>query len=313
MHPTPSIIFFTVSSGAGIGMLMLLLALQEFGPGASFPLGSYITAGVLAFLLVVAGLISSTFHLANPRNAWKAFNRIRSSWLSREGVSAVLLLLATVVYFAHQWWAAGESSALTTVLATMILILGLLTLITTGMIYASLKPIPQWRNPLVPVAFVTLGMASGAVVLTAFAGFTVGVDPVLGAATLALLGLAILIKAAYYLWIGTSRGPTIQRATGMTQAQVRLMDTGHSHQTFLTREFGRNLLSKTGSGLFRAIVFGIGFFVPALATAAMIGSTGPFLGILAVTAMFFGMAVERWLFFVEAQHVVNLYHGRQSV
>lgn len=294
-------------------MLMLLVALQELGLGAPFPHTGHIAAGGLAFLLLVAGLVSSTFHLANPRNAWKAFNRVRTSWLSREGVSAVLLLLVTVVYFAGLGWSSGQSTALTTILGTLILLLGLATLVTTGMIYASLKPIPQWHNPVVPIAFVVLGLASGAVTLTAFASFSMGVDPILGAFTLTLLGLATLVKATYYLWIGKASGPTIQRATGMTRAQVRLLDTGHSHPTFLTREFGRNLLSRTGSGLFRAIVFGIGFLVPAIASAAMIGETSPLLGVLAVVAMFSGMAVERWLFFVEAQHVVNLYHGRQRV
>jgi len=33
---------------------------------------------------------------------------------------------------------------------------------------------------------------------------------------------------------------------------------------------------------------------------------------LAIVSVVFGIGVERWLFFVEAQHVINLYHGRQQ-
>ena len=43
---------------------------------------------------MVAGLVSSTFHLANPRNAWRAMMRVRTSWLSREAVLAVVFFPA---------------------------------------------------------------------------------------------------------------------------------------------------------------------------------------------------------------------------
>ena len=33
---------------------------------------------------------------------------------------------------------------------------------------------------------------------------------------------------------------------------------------------------------------------------------------LAVASAFVGVMIERWLFFAEARHVVNLYHGTQQ-
>ena len=35
--------------------------------------------------------------------------------------------------------------------------------------------------------------------------------------------------------------------------------------------------------------------------------------ILAISLAFLGMVAERWLFFAQAKHVVNLYHGSQNV
>ena len=44
----------------------------------------------LALLLITAGLLSSTAHLGRPERAWRAFSQWRTSWLSREGVLAML-------------------------------------------------------------------------------------------------------------------------------------------------------------------------------------------------------------------------------
>jgi DMSO reductase anchor subunit len=35
------------------------------------------------------------------------------------------------------------------------------------------------------------------------------------------------------------------------------------------------------------------------------------LGIAALLSVFAGLIAERWLFFAEARHVVNLFHGAQ--
>ena len=93
MHPAPSVILFTTLSGAGFGLLFWL------GLGLPAPTG-WAAFGyfVLAYLLAVGGLIASTLHLGHPERAWRAFSQWRSSWLSREGVSAVAALLVMAVY-----------------------------------------------------------------------------------------------------------------------------------------------------------------------------------------------------------------------
>jgi DMSO reductase anchor subunit len=98
----------------------------------------------------------------------------------------------------------------------------------------------------------------------------------------------------------------------MTQAQVKLLDIGHSHKTFLTTEFG-NILRRAGSVKVRTAVFVVGFVLPAVMIVLIMYKELAVYGALGVIFVLAGAATERWLFFVEAQHVVNLYHGRQRV
>ena len=83
-----SVIFFTTASGAGYGLLALVGVLAPLGLVPSD--GRFGAAALgLAFVLITAGLLSSTLHLGHPERAWRAFSQWRSSWLSREGVLSV--------------------------------------------------------------------------------------------------------------------------------------------------------------------------------------------------------------------------------
>jgi len=282
--------------------------LHGLGVAAPVPVDTRLIAGILALSLIVGGLVASVFHLANPRNAWKAFNRFRTSWLSREGVFSVALMAITVVYLAAIWSTGGSQGIGLRIVAVLVLVLGLATLFSTGMIYASLKPIRQWHNPLVPPVYLLMGLASGGVILTTVEAMGGGVSAATAGSTVSALVAAALAKAVYYYWIGRPAGPTINTATGMTRAQVKLLDAGHSHPTFLTSEFA-NTLRKAGSLTWRTVVFVFAFVVPAITVIALARDAAPALGLLAIASVLAGAVVERWLFFVEARHVVNLYHG----
>src|SRR5258708_28666525 len=104
MKPALSIVFFTVSSGAGLGLLALLALTDLLMIGGGLSRSQLLTAGLLGFALVSAGLLASTLHLANPKNAWRSFARFRTSWLSREAVFAVLCMLAATAYLASIAW-----------------------------------------------------------------------------------------------------------------------------------------------------------------------------------------------------------------
>jgi DMSO reductase anchor subunit len=125
------------------------------------------------------------------------------------------------------------------------------------------------------------------------------------------LFVAAFVKAIYYYWIGRmGMGPTINTATGFTRAQVKLLDAGHTHGTFLTQEFGYIVPRLTALSL-RLVSMFLAFAVPLVLLYIALEFHAPVLGIAALVSVFVGLVAERWLFFAEARHVVNLYHGAQ--
>ena len=308
MKPSFSLIVFTVSSGAGYGLFMLVVAYAWFG-SEPLDLWERSIALMLALLLIVIGLFSSVFHLANKKNGWRAFIRIRSSWLSREAVFAVLFFVPAVLYLAGVFLEGAHGAAWVSVSGIVAALLAVVTVFSTGMIYASLKTIRQWHNPLVPVNYLLLALASGGVLLCAIRAISSNAYENLVALTLVLLVAALLVKLVYYFWIGIPAGANINTALAMNRARIRLLDVGHSHGTFLTDEFGKRV-SRTLSYLLRGWVLVAVYVLPMLLLKPD-AENAAMHAWLALLIMFTGLLTERWLFLAEGQHVVNLYHGRQ--
>ncbi len=310
MHPALSVIFFTVASGAGFGLFSLLYIADVFSLGGGFNREQLIIGGLMAMALIVMGLLSSTLHLANPKNAWRAFNRFRTSWLSREGVFAMIFMPLALAYLLCIWFDAP--AILRIGVGFIVAVLAWITVFSTGMIYACLKTIRQWHTPLVPANYLALGYASGSLLLL-LGAVVAKLDTVPYLAMSALIvSVAAVLKAIYYFWIGSpSVTPTINTATGLTRAGVKILDTGHTHGTFLTQEFGFQLARKR-AGILRLAVFVVGFGVPGLMLISIFRQPDAlWAAAVALVAVMLGAAIERWLFFAEARHVVNLYHGAQ--
>ncbi|MGH6680808.1 MAG: dimethyl sulfoxide reductase anchor subunit family protein, partial [Bradyrhizobium sp.] len=143
MHPAYSVIFFTTATGAGYGLIALLGLLAAFGlvqPDLWFGLSSF----GLAVCLIAAGLLSSTGHLGHPERAWRAFSQWRSSWLSREGVAAVLTFVP-IGLLVLGWVVLGRSGGWVAAVGILTAVCAAITVSSTAMIYASLKPIAQWH------------------------------------------------------------------------------------------------------------------------------------------------------------------------
>jgi DMSO reductase anchor subunit len=307
MHPAFSVIFFTVASGAGFGLFSLLFVADVFRLGGGFSRDELVFGGLLAMALVVFGLLSSTFHLANPKNAWRAFTRFRTSWLSREGVFAVLFMPLALTYLGAIAFDAPVGIRVAS--GFLVAVLAWITVFSTGMIYACLKTIRQWNTPLVPANYLAFGYASGSLLLLLGAVVArLDVVPYLAMAAL-ILSVAAVLKAIYFFWIrNPGLAPTLKTATGFTRAGVKLLDVGHTHGTFLTQEFGFQV-ARRRAGALRVAVFVFGFIIPGLMLVLVYERGSDWAAFVAAVSGLLGAAAERWLFFAEARHVVNLYHG----
>jgi DMSO reductase anchor subunit len=297
MKPAFSVLFFTVSSGAGLGwMLWLLLARWA---GVALPESVFSLSVGLAVLMFVAGLLSSTLHLANRRNAWRALARWRSSWLSREGVFALAMFPAGALTL---YGIVNGAGVLEVLGGLLVIALALATLYSTAMIYACLKTVPRWRSWHVRVAYPLFAIASGGL-LWLLAAHAVDAVPAgaRGLAALLLLACAAL-KYAYWKHFAGDAGALPSRAEALRlNGRVRLLDAGHTGPTFLTHEFGYVLDAGRARGL-KWLSLLVGFVFPfAIVLAA------PAWMVVAVLACLAGLLVERWLFFAEAQHVVRVF------
>lgn len=301
MKPALSVIIFTVFSGAGLGM-MFWLAMARLAHAAP-PSTSWWVAMLLAIVLLTVGLISSTRHLANPKNAWRAFSRFRTSWLSREGVFAVALYAVGALYLLAV--GNGASHGLQTVLGKTLMLLCLAVLICTGMIYACLRTIPRWHNWQTMLGYPLFGLFSGALLVVALipgAG-----QLVLRWVALLLLVAAALVKWSYFRRFAEPGGPRMADALKQSRGAPRLLDVGHTHPNFLMREFGFTVEPERAARLRLALLV-LSFVVPAIILLLW-----PAASLLAALSCLAGLLAERWLFFAEARHVVRLYHGEPQV
>ncbi len=310
MKPAGSIVFFTTASGAGYGMLFWLGVLHAAGalPGAAW---YGVTALAIGLVLVTAGLLSSVAHLGNPQRAWRALSQWRSSWLSREGVAAVLVYVPAVGLGAV-WLMGGAVSA-----GVGLVMAGLAagTVYCTAMIYASLKPVRQWRDGYVVPFYLLAAVFSGAVCLAAVTGFaSTAAAGVLGWIGI-VSGLAAgAMKIAYWQRIDSATGAsTVASATGLGHlGVVRSFEAPHSEENYLLKEMGFRIARKH-AGRLRVYAVMIGFAVPVAVLVGVVLGVMPVAGLMvAAVCAVVGMAVERWLFFAEATHTVVLYYGRAA-
>lgn len=308
MKPAPSIIFFTVASGAGYGMLFWLGVLKPLGllPASSVFGG---TAAIIALALIAAGLCSSLLHLGRPERAWRALSQWRSSWLSREGVAAILTFLPATVFLISL--AYGETTFM--VPAGLLSAAGAaITVYCTGMIYASLKPVKEWHHPMVAPGYLLFASFSGASLLAMLAIFWGGgFFPALVAAALGMA--ALMFKRAYWASVdATPATSTRESATGLGFiGKVRPLENPHTETNYLLREMVFRV-GRVHAAKLRMIALLLGFALPALLFCIAIilgGGTAWVFGVLAAASALAGLSVERWLIFAEATHTVALYYA----
>lgn len=310
MHPAYSVIIFTTASGAGYGLLFWLSLAHGFG---ALPEGRWfgLAALAIALVLISIGLLASTLHLGHPERALGALSQWRSSWLSREGVVAVATYLPAGLL--ALLWLVGADTGISRVLALLAAAGAVATVYCTGMIYASLRTIRQWHVRLVPWVYLALGASTGALLFVAVLAIGVGAPAWSLVIALLSLGIGAVLKLLYWRRIDADPGRyTAEMATGLgTFGAVRQLDPPHTCPNFVMREMGYSVARRHARRLRLGVMLAL-FAVPGallcLGFASGWIATATF---LAIPAAALGVAVERWLFFAEAEHVSQLYYGAQ--
>jgi DMSO reductase anchor subunit len=290
MNPAPSVILFSTLSGLGFGFLAAL------GWGVLVPVGwAAFSLWGLGYGLAVAGLLAATFHLGNPRNGLKAFSQWRTSWLSREAWASVACLVTLAPVALSDWLGLGLPRGWGAVGGT----LALVTVLTTGMIYAQIRAVPRWHHWLTPVMFLSFALAGGALL----AGHAL--------APLALVAVGGVLVAGWRVGDGAfaRAGQTIGTATGLDRLGVpRVFDPAHTAGNYLLKEM-IHIVGRRHARKLRLVALGLAALLPALILLLPLGLPGT---ALATVLHLAGALAARWLFFAEAEHVVGLYYGARG-
>lgn len=338
MRPTFSIICFTVLSGLGYGAWLLIGLALALGPLCDPPappgaglfalkhtapfLSSFGYFGAFAF--VVAGLLASLGHLGKPQRAWRALAQWRSSWLSREGVAALLtflpaaalaLLLWRTEFTHHAVGAPCPDAATLRSLGLLLAIGACATVFCTAHIYSSLRPIRAWSERHVVPTYHLLAVYGGGLLLGA-AGTIDGLPS--RDRQLLLVGTIVLAVAGFWLkrryWLSIDAQPTTSagHATGLESlGHVHSLEQPHTEENYLTHEMGF-VLARRHSRKLRRIALVAAFLIPTLLAALglAVPVAQPLSAWLALLSGGLGLLIERWLFFAEARHTVMAYYAR---
>lgn len=312
MDPAYSVILFTSSSGAGYGLIAWLALARLTGLWEISPVAALVSC-LVALALISTGLLSSTFHLGHPERAWRAMSQWKTSWLSREGVFAILAYPAALVFTAGWIWP-KISPAMMNASAALTLVLALVTVISTGMIYASLKTIPRWHNHWVVPVYVALAAASGGLLFSVVLAVSDAASTVSLVAVLGVLLISWQIKWLYWRFIDKQQPEsTTGTATGLGHlGTVTQLEAPHTSENYLLKEMGFQVARKHAIKL-RRMAMNIGLILPAILLILATATAGALQLALLVIALAFGLSgvvIERWLFFAEARHAVTLFYGR---
>lgn len=323
MNPAFSVIFLTTLIGTAQGLFLALMAGQiysDIGVLVEVDETLFFTYGTLIISVFMGlGLFASFFHLGRPERAWRTATKWKTSWLSRE-----VIILPAFAMMAALWGLLHFMGinpvvfsptdtvhiSLTMVVGLMTAGLAMLLYLCTAMIYAAVKFIQEWANPLTVVNYAMLGMASGftlSAVLASWLGFESTVYYANWAIFLTAVGFMTRL-ASLYRNANIKLKSNAQSAIGIRHPMIRQTSQGAMGGSFNTREFFHHktdAVVKSVKWFFILMVFV--FPVGLLILGVKLDNT-PIL-MLAFFIQYVGLLAERWYFFAQARHPQNIYYA----
>ena len=320
MKPAISVILLTTLIGTGQGLFLAyysaeLLVLLSILPEQSLQ-GSAVAA-ILSLSFLIAGLVASFFHLGHPERAWRAAAMWRSSWLSREVIALPAAMSLVFVYILLKLTnnqqlvfvlTDGNGVTWASVIGFFAMIATLALYLCTAMIYSCLKFLRQWHSPLTVLNFLVMGLASG---FTLAVVVSIQKDPQL--VDFFVSWAVFFTLVAFVSRLATLRRnkglrspSTLQSAIGVHHPTIRQMAQGAMGGSFNTRAFIHSY-GPTVVKFARRYFLISGFVIPVILLLVSSEFSSAICG-LAFLIQFSGLLVERWYFFIEAEHPQNVYY-----
>ena len=313
MRPEKSLILLLVLAGAGQGIFVFLAVIDIIFShlyGGVRPAVIY-SLGISSLAFTLAGMAASLFHLGNPLRGWKAVIRWQSSWLSREAISLGLFSVAAALYPLLYFLKAPDG------IRTLIGAAGICAVFTlyisSAMLYARIRFVREWANKLTITNFILFGLTSGGAVSYAILCLQ-GINYIsLREIMILLTAGSLILKILTFVFNTTVYIPTdIKNALVMNDPNIRLMSTGTSYEHYNTKEYSSGLTSAQIRSIQLKSLFAA-FIVPLILWLVMPLGTDALnstFAVLAALSMIAGLLMERRLFFIQGNHLQNLYYAR---
>ena len=257
MHPSKSIIFFTVMSGTGYGIFFGLFYNFLFIK-ISYSLEYKLILSTISFFMIVFGLLSSTLHLGHPERAWRAISQWKTSWLSREGLAAIITFIPMCLFYF--FWAIDIHWYFLFLVLTCIC--SIITIFCTGQMYATLKTIPSWNNPLVTPIYILNAITIGSLFVYSL-NFYFNYEVKLFENFIFVLIIVNFITKLIY-WSSIYKKPTktsFETAIGLKSNKISFFEGPHTGKNYLTTEM-INIINKSNSNFLRLIFCILSFVTP---------------------------------------------------
>jgi DMSO reductase anchor subunit len=322
MRPAFSVLFLTTLIGVGQGLLIAMVAGQFYfvigAPDLKASGGYYAFGSLIALGFLAAGLLASFFHLSHPERGMRAITRWRTSWLSREVILLPLVMGAAFLYgvlhffdFSPVLLTFGNRKALDLAMAAGFVAGGLsgLLFITTGMIYACVRFIPQWASFWTVGNYLFMGLASGFTLAAVYSGMMK--SPFTSFMVIAALGLTLLAGGCR-LWsfirnAKMKNAVTLKSAIGHHHDRIRQISRGFMGGSFNIEEFFHpGKPEMVGRLAYLSLILAFGLPAGLLASAWLGGGVAVLAA--AFVIQYLGLFIERWVFFAEGRHIQNIYY-----
>ena len=183
---------------------------------------------------------------------------------------------------------------------------------------SSLKAIPAWNSPLVPIIYILNSLVLGSIItFTIFFYFEIKIKSLSN--SIIIISLTTLcLKLLYWKLISKEKNSNISTATGLgTKTKTSFFEGPHTGKNFLTSEM-INQIAQSKSFLLRISLCIFIYVTPTyfiwhepylVMSRNNITTTLIILSIIASI----GMSIERYLFFIEAKHTVTIFYGNKII
>jgi anaerobic dimethyl sulfoxide reductase subunit C (anchor subunit) len=220
-----SLVAFTLLSQTAVGAFWVLGALQIWVARQSGPFDASLAPvnSTMVVLLMLPAILASLLHLGAPHKAWRVVANLRSSWLSREILFALLFTAASALFAGLQYFNLG-CAAIRSAVGWIAALLGLLLILSMANAYR-LRTVPAWDRWTTTASFlIAASLLGGLAVGVALGGSSSesperlgGARPWIALGAVVLLALDLLVMLVWIAGLSAAPGAASRAAARITQ------------------------------------------------------------------------------------------------